>query len=234
VVHHGGLVIPKTLHFVWIGDEAKRPDNCIDTWRQHHPTWEVKVWGNEAFHNEPWINRAHMQAMWRYELCGVADMMRYEILYRHGGVALDADSACLRQLPDWLLEPDAFACYENEFARPGLVSTNAIGAVPGNPFVGQIILDIQKSDSVTDKRAWETTGPMRITETWRTHRYPLTVHPSHYFIPEHFSGQRYEGRGPVFATQWWASTLCGYDTLHQTPIAFSRQWSRQTEIVART
>jgi mannosyltransferase OCH1-like enzyme len=212
-------VIPKTLHVVWIGDESKRPDNCIDTWRQRNPSWEVRVWGNDAFHNESWVNRAHMQDMWQRELCGVADMMRYEILYRHGGVALDADSVCLRPLPDWLLEPDAFSCYENEFARPGLVATTVMGAVPSNPFIGQIILDIQNSDTVVDKRAWETTGPTRITTTWRIHRYPLTVYPSHYFIPEHFSGQRYQGSGPVFATNLWASTWCSYDTLHQAQVA---------------
>ena len=26
-------MIPKKLHFIWVGDEAKRPDNCIETWR---------------------------------------------------------------------------------------------------------------------------------------------------------------------------------------------------------
>jgi mannosyltransferase OCH1-like enzyme len=223
-------MIPKTLHVVWIGDESKRPDNCIDTWRRHHLAWEVRVWGNEAFREESWLNRAHMQAMWQHELCGVADMMRYEILYRHGGVVLDADSACLRPLPDWLLEPDVFACWESELARPGLVATSAIGAVPGNPFIGQIILDIHKATTVIDKRAWETTGPMRITTTWRTHRYPLTVYPSHYFIPEHFTGQRYEGSGPVFATQSWASTVGAYDTLHHAPIARGEQWNSRAGV----
>jgi hypothetical protein len=39
------------------------------------------------------------------------------------------------------------------------------------------------------------------------------VLPSHYFIPEHFSGQRYEGSGLIFARQEWASTRGSYDTL---------------------
>lgn len=33
-------MIPKLLHFIWVGDELKRPDNCIDTWRALNPDWE--------------------------------------------------------------------------------------------------------------------------------------------------------------------------------------------------
>lgn len=219
-------MIPKILHVVWVGDESKRPDFCIDTWRQQHPTWRLKVWGNAAFERTAWVNKAHMEAMWSRELNGVADMMRYEILYREGGVAIDADSVCQRALPDWMLEPQVFACYENEFARPGLVAAGALGAVAHNPFIGQIILDIKQSATVIDKRAWETVGPMRITETWRAHQYPLTVYPSHYFIPEHFAGQQYKGTGPVFATQWWGSTRGSYE--HLPHLAATPEMDRPT------
>ena len=91
------MVIPKKLHFVWVGDESKRPDNCINTWRHYHPDWEIKVWGNEEYQGE-WVNKAHMEQMWPRELNGVADMMRYEILFNEGGITLDADSICLQSL----------------------------------------------------------------------------------------------------------------------------------------
>jgi mannosyltransferase OCH1-like enzyme len=209
-------MIPKVLHIVWVGDESKRPDNCIETWRRHHPSWTIKVWGNAEYRRD-WVNKAHMDAMWSRELCGVADLMRYEILYAEGGVTVDADSMCQRTLPDWLLEPEAFSCYEQEFCRPGLVQVAFMGAVPRCPFFGQIILDLHREPSVVHKRAWETTGPVRITQTWRDHQYPLTVYPSHYFMPEHYSGHRYRGAGPVFATQLWGSTRTTYDEIRQMP-----------------
>ncbi|MBV8662591.1 MAG: glycosyltransferase family 2 protein, partial [Hyphomicrobiales bacterium] len=37
--------IVRTIHVVWIGDETRRPDNCIDTWRDQNPDWRVVVWG---------------------------------------------------------------------------------------------------------------------------------------------------------------------------------------------
>ena len=100
------------IHIVWIGDESKRPDDCIDTWRKFH---EVRVWGNDDLKNRSWFNAKHMMEFTRRELCGVADMMRYEILYEEGGIAVDADSICERKLEDWMFETP-IAAWENEIA----------------------------------------------------------------------------------------------------------------------
>ena len=77
--------IPRKIHIVWVGDESKRPNNFIQTWRDMNPGWEVKVWGNREYEAQNWVNKAHMEAMWGNQLHGVADMMRYEILYNEGG-----------------------------------------------------------------------------------------------------------------------------------------------------
>ena len=208
-------MIPKTLHFIWVGDESKRPDNCINTWVRHHPDWTIKVWGNEDLAGTGWINAKHMREMSRRELNGVADLMRWEILYNEGGIVLDADSVCVRPLEDWILESESFACWENEIARPRLIAAGYVGTVPENPFFGQIILDLQAKATVIDKMAWETVGPMALTEAYFKYKYTgLTILPSHFFIPEHFTGLRYQGSGPVFARQEWASTRRSYDQLH--------------------
>ena len=65
--------------------------------------------------------------MYSRELNGVADIMRYEILFNEGGIALDADSLCLRPLEDWVLESAAFAAWEHEHIRPGLIAAGAMG-----------------------------------------------------------------------------------------------------------
>jgi mannosyltransferase OCH1-like enzyme len=209
-------VIPRKLHIVWVGDDAKRPDNCIDTWRHKNPGWEIKVWGNAELMGQPWRNSKHMEAFAkRGELCGVADCMRYEILYEHGGFAIDADSTCVNPIPSWLLDAEEFCCWENEIARPGLLSNGYLAAKAGSAFIGQIIEDLC-ADKLTDElMAWEFSGPLRLTEVWRNFQYPnLTIYPSHYFIPEHFAGQRYTGDGNVFARQFWGSTRKIYDSLY--------------------
>jgi mannosyltransferase OCH1-like enzyme len=209
-------MIPKIFHFIWVGDETKRPDNCIDTWRLHHPDWEVRVWGNDELNELTWLNRRHMEAMYGHQLCGVADLMRWEILYAFGGLAFDADSVCLRPLDDELLDCPAFACWESEIARPGLIANCFMGAEPENPFIGKIITEIAAEPSVVHDMAWKTTGPQRLTDVYRRYSYsPLRIYPSHYFIPQHFTGTIYEGRDRIYATQLWGSTLQAYDNIHR-------------------
>lgn len=211
-----GDMIPKTLHFIWVGDESKRPDNCIETWARMNPGWTVKVWGNAELQGREWVNAAHMMEMYDREKNGVADMMRWEILYNEGGVLMDADSVCLRPLDDELLHCEAFACWESEIARPGLIAAGYFGCKAENAFVGQIILDIQNELTVINDMAWKTVGPQRLTDSYRKYAYhPLRIYPSHYFIPEHFSGLTYDGNGPVYAHQLWGSTRRAYDDIHK-------------------
>ena len=209
-------MIPKLIHFIWVGDETKCPTNCMDTWRAHHPDWDFKLWGNAELNALPWVNRRHMTEMYGRELNGVADMMRWEILHANGGIVVDADSICLRPLDDHLLECEAFACWENEIARPGLIAAGYFGCEAGNPFVKQIIEDILAEESVTHEMAWKTVGPLRLTQSHRKHAYSkLRIYPSHYFIPQHFSGATYDGDDPVYAHQLWGSTRQSYDEIHK-------------------
>lgn len=215
-------MVPKVLHFIWVGDENRRPDNCIDTWRARNPGWQIRIWGNAELFGRTWRNSRHMSAMAERELNGVADLMRYEILHEEGGFAVDADSVCLRPLEDWLLEPAVFACWESELSRPGLLAACNIGAERGNDLMDRVIEDIRAEESVVDRLAWKSTGPQKLTEVWRREAYAnLTIYPSHYFIPEHYSGVKYTGRGPVFATHLWAGTRGLYDTLHQHSITIA-------------
>lgn len=211
-------MIPKTIHIIWIGDDTKRPDNCINTWVQHNPGWQVCLWNNDDLANHGWINARHMRTMAeRGQLCGVADLMRLEILYEHGGFAVDADSVCRRPLEDWLFECEAFACWENELARPGLIANGYMASVPENPFFGQMILDLQAQEVLGEGMAWQVVGPLFLTKAHRRLGYSgLTIWPSHFFIPRHFTGQSYDGPAEqVFAEQAWGSTLGTYDSLHR-------------------
>lgn len=203
-------VIPKILHFVWVGDESRRPDACIDTWRQLNPDYEVKVWGNEQWHSGGWRTAHQMEAIGARGLAGVADLMRYEILVREGGVTLDADSVCTRPLPDWLLDTSEFAVWESEIMRPGLVANGYLGAVPGSPFFDGIVERFASAPLMTDRDPWNTTGPVAFTEYMHDRGEEITVYPSHYFIPRHYTGFQYTGAGPVFAAQLWGTTEIDY------------------------
>ena len=134
-------MIPKTLHIIWVGDDRKRPDNCIRTWVERNPGWTVTLWGNDDLANYGWYNARHMREMAPLELNGVADLMRWEILYNEGGFVVDADSSCTRPLDDWLLESEAFAW----FARAARAGHDAVPATGGQP-AGEELEDGRRLD----------------------------------------------------------------------------------------
>ena len=211
-------MIPKKIHVIWIGNMSQCPHNYINTWRTMNPGFEFCLWDNEALQKNKWVNAKHMKEMLKHEVCGVADMMRYEILYSLGGIAIDADSKAVRPLENWMLSSNEFASWENEILRPGLIAINVMGSVPGSPFFKSVIDDIKQQDSVVDRRAWEATGPMAITNTWQRTHHPLTIYPSHFFVPNHFNGEPYDNGGLVFCEQQWGSTFDKYEHLHKEDI----------------
>jgi mannosyltransferase OCH1-like enzyme len=207
--------IPKIIHFVWVGNESKCPHHYINTWRDLNPEWGIKIWGNKEYNEYPWRNKFAMQQMWNREKSGVADIMRYEILYNEGGLALDADSACVYPLEDWLFNVEAFAVWENELDRPGLIATGAMASRPRNSFFKAIIEDIYTDRNIGNGPAWATTGPVRITNNYKQQRYiNLTIWPSYFFIPKHHTDTEYTGPGSVFSTQKWGSTFNSYNDLN--------------------
>lgn len=208
VYERARCVIPKTIHVVWIGDEAARPDAYINSWRDRNPGWSLRIWGNEDYEKTPWVNKAHMQTMWEAgSLHGVADMMRYEILHREGGFCVDADSECVNSLDDVLFNAKIILSYENVQTRPGLISVGYMGSVPGEKLFADIIEDIKASPSVDVAHAWHSVGPRRLTDNYeRVRPADIIIHPDHMFIPNHFDAPHYTGEGKVYARQYWLTT----------------------------
>lgn len=207
-------MIPKIIHIVWVGDEKLCPIDFINTWKKHNPDWLIKIWGNKEYNEYSWQNKSALSSMWDHEKCGVADIMRYEILYNIGGFTIDADSICLRPLDEWLFNVEAFVTWENELRSPELLSVGYMASVPKNPFFKSIIDDIKNDSNITSNHAWIKTGPIRLTDNWKKEGYNnLTIWPSHFFIPTHHTGTKYTGPGNVYCEQKWASTFDSYDNL---------------------
>lgn len=230
--------IPKILHQIWIGDASKAPRAWMRTWEARHSRgegWEYRFWNETRLVEEGIQFRCQRQIDAIPEINGKADIIRWELLERFGGVFVDADSICLRPLdPEMFLTPRAlqhcggFAAFENENIRQGLLATGTMGFCPGHPLVRAIVdriasgaLDLE----IATMRAWYSVGPALLTrmvqETAAAAATTTTIHvfPSYYFLPTHFMGPIYMGHGAVFAYQEWSTAKSNYGDFRVTHTA---------------
>lgn len=208
------MSIPKILNIVWVGPHSP-PQEAIDTWSNKHVNgWLFTLWTD---HTKGWVNQAQIDARYaRQEFNGVADCMRYEILFKHGGFCVDADSTCLKALDegpeDFLASDTALACYENELVRPGMVGCGFLGAPKAHIFFDACIDEVSKQDP--REAAWKTVGPILMTKIVKELPDDIRVLPARSFNPIHHSGVKAEGTGPIYSEQHWASTV-GYNKMRK-------------------
>lgn len=207
--HSQAYEIPRLIHIVWIGDESRAPLELINSWRLLNPECALIVWGNTELKNRQWINSNLINFFWdrkRFEL--VADLMRYEILYFYGGFAVDADTLCVKTLPASFFALHGFSCYENETVVPGLISNGYLAVRPRSLLLQSIIISISNDPMVTRLPGWIALGPGRLTSMYRKIKPKgFKIFPSHYFIPEHYTGINYTGPNhSVYCRQMWGST----------------------------
>lgn len=208
--------IERKLHVLWIGTHDP-PMLLIDSWFNKHPAWKVVFWRD---HTKGWQNQDVIDRLAKREWNGAADVMRLEILAKEGGIAVDADSMCLRALDegpeDFLANDKAFAFYENEAVRPGIIACGVMGTPPGSAFFAECVRRVAGVD--TSLPAWKTVGPQLITDVARSLPNDIRVYPAKWVHPMHFNGTAAPGASECkpYCDQKWGSTK-GYQSTRPFP-----------------
>jgi hypothetical protein len=209
--------IPKIIHQLWIGTKP-RPSKFMNTWKEKNPDFEYILWNENEIEKRGIKFECQTKIDSIEEINGKADIMRWEILYKYGGIFLDADSICIEPIDEVLLSSQAFSAYENEQVRKGLIATVAMGFPPNHPLCREaidFILNNPITTMETGHRAWITVGPGLITRILQNNSYPnFKIFPSYYFLPFHFAGVIYNGHEKVYAHQEWGSTKQNYEIMN--------------------
>ena len=178
-------MIPKIIHQLWIGDKPS-PTKFMDTWRDKNPDFEYIRWNEQEIKERNIEFECQNRIDEMTEINGKADIMRWELLYRYGGVFIDADSICIEPIDDVLMETPCFAGWENEQARPGLIATGTMGFPPKDPFVKKAIEWMRENSMITGEvqyKAWYLVGPGLMTRIYNQYKgNNLVVQPSYYFL----------------------------------------------------
>jgi hypothetical protein len=210
--------IPKIIHQIWIGPKPA-PLHMMLTWKEKHPDFEYILWNETEIQRRNMTFECQEQINQMPEINGKADIIRWEILYKYGGYFVDADSICIEPFDQYFENVPAFACFENEEVRQGLIATGTMGFVPKYPLCGDIIQWIKNTEEAQElirtTRAWYSVGPGLLTKMLETGKYPdMSIYPSYCFLPIHFTGPTYTGHKKIYAYQEWGTAKQSYDTMH--------------------
>jgi inositol phosphorylceramide mannosyltransferase catalytic subunit len=195
------------FHHIWLGGAELPPEVVAFRagWRAHHPKWDFVLWTDQdlpAFRNQECFAQAT-------SLAQKADIARYEILLAHGGVYVDTDFECLRNLEPALDGVEAFAGTEDRV----LVSTGILGSVPGHPWFAALV-DALPRHVIEHPGAGANvqTGPGLATDVFATHMRsgaptPVIFAPE-LFYPYHFNElHRRTARFPeAYAVHHWQAS----------------------------
>jgi hypothetical protein len=135
------LSVARTIHQIWLGPDPfpdlHRP--WIDSWRQHHPGWEHRLWTEDDLPEDPVRPEVLDRLRAPVER---ADILRFEILFRYGGVYADTDLECLRPVDD-LLEGEEFVAV---CLKPGRVTNTFIAAAAGHQLLERALRELRPMD----------------------------------------------------------------------------------------
>ncbi len=104
------------------------PDDFInygDSWKKFHPNWEFITWTDQNM--IPLLNQVEYDNATTPAL--KSDIARIEILYRFGGIYLDCDFECFKNIEPLLENVNEFAAWQDDY----LIATGLMGCTPGHP-----------------------------------------------------------------------------------------------------
>jgi len=215
------MPIPRIIHQIWIGPNPA-PHRLMKTWKDKHPGFEYILWDEDEIRRRNLKLRCQAEFDMINEIVGKVDILRLEILYKYGGVYIDADSICINPLDGFFFEENAFATYENENIRNGLVATGTMGFCPKHPICNDMLCWIASAPSkemINKFKAWYSVGPACLTRFLDTGKYTdFMVFPSYFFLPHHFTGVKYDGHRKIYAHQEWCNTDNKYSVINNASL----------------
>jgi len=173
--------IDHKIHQIWVGGRVPTElRDMMQTWRDHHPSWECKLWTDSEVAGlvDPRLSKHPMTNWSLYQRAESlvprdavgqfrADLLRYEILYREGGFYADADTICLQPIDDAVNGRDTFAAAEDA----NWIGNTYLGASQHHP----VMLDLVEGCALAVARHKKGTrpnklsGPQMLTPIWREH-----------------------------------------------------------------
>ncbi len=138
--------IPKVIHYIWLGPKEfpVKSISYIKSWIDNHPDWTFNFWTDDSNRviphpkmekrlitelESPFISNYYDQSD---NFGEKSDLIRYEILYRQGGLYVDHDIECYHSFSSLIGSLDFFAGLEPMYKNLGIDTR----VFPSNALIG--------------------------------------------------------------------------------------------------
>lgn len=177
------------IHQIWLGsDLPKHLEAMTETWKEHHPDAEHVLWNEEMIaeldlQNKSLFDNARRlvspDAVYQYQ----ADVARYEILHRYGGIYADTDTTCQRPTYELFETQNLVAGWE---VQGKWIGNTVMYAPPEHRGLKAVIASLPRLARKGRNSASKLSGPQAITQTLRT-RQDVTLLDQGIFYPVPYS-----------------------------------------------
>lgn len=122
-------MIPKIIHFVWLGGGEFTPSvkRCINSWKQFMPDYEIKCWNENTFdiNSVAWVKEAIEKKKWSL----ASDYIRHYAIYTEGGIYMDTDVQVYKNFDEFLSNSffTSVEFHPNDFKNKGISQIDKFG-----------------------------------------------------------------------------------------------------------
>lgn len=183
-------MLPKIVHQIWIGPN-KRPDVWMDSVRLFcvEYGYEYRLWQEREIDalSPELRNKDHYDS--EHGISGKANIVRYDILHRFGGIYIDADSVVIN--PSGL---DALiSSFDGDLGcgiepNTDMLANGVMLSPPGSGFLADCVAAVPHRAQTG--ASWQKTGPKLVTDIYEKNKdeFRVVVYPSHVFYPLRWHG----------------------------------------------
>lgn len=222
------MTIPKFIHYVWIGSKSVplEASSAILQWKKIMPDFIIKEWNEKNIDfDSDFIRGAY--AVRAYNR--TSNYARLKALYLHGGLYFDHDIEVVKDFTPLLSNECFFGFQTLRLDEAQHINNAVIGAVPGHPFIGRLLEEMDAMDGRADVGA--ETGPGLVSKLLRAEGAErpsknvekfngVTVYPPQYFYPYDWtqSFDRNKIQSETYAVHHWAHTWKNESSLFRSLI----------------
>lgn len=207
--------IPKIIHIMWLGGKLPEQYRLyVQSWRVHHPDWSILFWTDNAMNYDQGSEILYSFDDLEHRLATVkkaalvvdmstiqfanrcfydnatnygerSDILKWEIVYRFGGVYVDTDFECLHPLDIYHHTYDFYTGIQPLDTNMVQLGAALYGATPYHPILKDCVETIKNNQHIN--QIIVKTGPIHFTKTFlnragKTGLRDIAL-PSSYFYP---------------------------------------------------